>query len=217
MSPSVSILERVVALGGPLTTQDVLSRAVYASLRPAVRREMIRLKAGRRTPLGPHCTLTFENRATAWFQVHEELRFASRDDMGATLELLSTYNRLIPESGELRATLLIDTADRAVARSLSRLLALHIEALHVRLGARELWAQPLEPLGECIPGLAYVRLAPRADAQAGAWPSARWSGGGQNAVSPLRPEVELALRAELDGPTPARRPLARRLSCPSAR
>lgn len=197
MSPNLSVLDRVGASRHPLTTDDLLPRDVYAGIRDSLLPSMHALKSQRRAPLGPHCTLLFENRATAWFQVQEELRLLSRDHLGAVLELLRCYNRLIPEPGELRATLMIDTDQRHAAMSLARALATHLDEVQLWLGDLRLRAHPLEPLDGCVPGLTYVRFVPQPRSVPEPGSSLRWFVPGHSAMSVLPTPVERTLLDEM--------------------
>jgi hypothetical protein len=103
----------------PLTPADILSRSAYEQSRPDFRRRMLVEKARRRVLLGPHCTVHFESRETMRYQVHEMLRAESSwDRPGAVEDELRAYNALIPGTGELSATLMLEyesAEERAVA------------------------------------------------------------------------------------------------------
>jgi hypothetical protein len=96
-----------------LTIDDIADLRAYERTREAFRREVIDLKAKRRVSVGPVVTLVFENRQTILFQVQEMAR-AERimSDAGIQVEL-DTYNPLIPEPGQLSATLFVELTSRA--------------------------------------------------------------------------------------------------------
>ncbi len=102
----------------PIRADEILSPEEYERIRPDMRRRIMALKARRRVPLGEHATLHFETRETMWYQVHEMLRAeGSWARPGAAAAELDAYNALIPASGELSATLMIEydsPAKRAV-------------------------------------------------------------------------------------------------------
>ncbi len=91
-----------------LTLDDLYPLETYARLRPEFRARVIEHKAHRRLALGPHATLSFEDRLTMHYQVQEMLR-AERifepDDIRAELE---AYNPLIPDGTNWKATFLIE-------------------------------------------------------------------------------------------------------------
>ena len=94
-----------------LTLDDLFPLETYARLRPEFRERVIEHKAHRRLALGEHVSLSFEDRLTMHYQIQEMLR-AERifepDDIRAELE---TYNPLIPDGTNWKATLLIEYPD----------------------------------------------------------------------------------------------------------
>jgi hypothetical protein len=93
----------------PLTPEEILSREQYEGARGDIRRRMIVEKTKRRVQLGPHCTVHFESRDTLSYQVHEMLRVeGSWQRPGALDEELASYNPLVPQPGELSATLMLE-------------------------------------------------------------------------------------------------------------
>jgi hypothetical protein len=85
-----------------------LDLRAYERVRDERREEIIELKRRRRVQLGTVVTLMFENRATMQSQIHEMMRAEKvvRDEQ--ILEELHAYNPLIPEAGQLSATLFIE-------------------------------------------------------------------------------------------------------------
>lgn len=98
----------------PLTTADVLDNQAYEQRRPDLRRQLMVQKEKRRVAVGEHVMFHFENRDTMQYQVHEMLRAEDswlRD--GAVNDELDAYNPIIPRSGELSATMMIEYATAA--------------------------------------------------------------------------------------------------------
>jgi hypothetical protein len=92
-----------------LTPDDIVGRDAYERERADLRRRLIAEKNHRRVQLGQHCTIHFESRDTMRYQVHEMLRTeASWNRPGAIDEELASYNALIPQPGELSATLMLE-------------------------------------------------------------------------------------------------------------
>lgn len=92
-----------------LTRADILDKQAYEQARPELRRRVMVQKDRRRVPVGGHVTLHFENRDTMHYQVQEMLRAEEswlRD--GALEDELAAYNPLIPQHGELSATMMIE-------------------------------------------------------------------------------------------------------------
>ena len=98
----------MMATSRKLQLTDILDLRAYERVRDERREEIIELKRRRRVQLGTVVTLMFENRATMQSQIHEMMRAEKvvRDEQ--ILEELHAYNPLIPEAGQLSATLFIE-------------------------------------------------------------------------------------------------------------
>ena len=98
----------MMATSRKLQLTDILDLRAYERIRDERREEIIELKRRRRVQLGTVVTLMFENRATMQSQIHEMMRAEKvvRDEQ--ILEELHAYNPLIPEAGQLSATLFIE-------------------------------------------------------------------------------------------------------------
>lgn len=99
-----------------LTMEDIVDLRAYERERPEFRDRIIALKKRRRVSVGPVVTLVFENRDTIRFQIQEMARAERmlRDDQIQTE--LDIYNPLIPDPGELSATLFIELTSEAQLR-----------------------------------------------------------------------------------------------------
>ena len=95
-----------------LTLDDIADVRAYERQRPDFREQIIQLKKIRRVPVGPVITFVFENRDTIRFQVQEMARAEKLFTDEAIQEELDTYNPLIPEPGELSATMFIELTTR---------------------------------------------------------------------------------------------------------
>jgi hypothetical protein len=95
-----------------LTPQDLLPAAAYEQQRAEFRSQIIALKQRRRISIGPLITLVFENRETLRFQTQEMIRVEQILDPHKVQEELDVYNALMPGSGELSATLLIELTEQ---------------------------------------------------------------------------------------------------------
>lgn len=105
-----------------LTRADLLSLERYAGERTAFRARVIAHKKARCVALGAHVSLLFEDRLTVQYQIQEMLRI-ERIFEGAGIEQeLDAYNPLIPDGGNLKATMLCEFSDALErAQQLSRL------------------------------------------------------------------------------------------------
>lgn len=97
----------------PLLPGEMIPAAEYERQREAFRRRIIALKQRRRLSVGPLITLVFENRETLQFQIQEMVRVEQIVDPAKVQGELDVYNALLPGSGELSATLLIEITDEA--------------------------------------------------------------------------------------------------------
>lgn len=94
-----------------ITLADIESLNEYEKRRPILRRQIIELKDIRRVAAGDNLSLVFENRQTALWQTQEMLRAERISAPDLIQEEIDTYNELIPEADELRATLFIELPD----------------------------------------------------------------------------------------------------------
>ncbi|HKB72089.1 MAG TPA: DUF3501 family protein [Thermoanaerobaculia bacterium] len=85
----------------------------YEVARPEFRRLVIDLKSRRRVAVGPVVTLVFENRETALFQIQEMLRAERIVDPAKVQDEIDVYNTLLPDRGEVAATLFIEITDES--------------------------------------------------------------------------------------------------------
>jgi hypothetical protein len=95
-----------------LSIDDIVDLRAYEREREAFRAHIIELKKKRRVPVGPIVTLVFENRDTIRFQIQEMAR-AERMLRDEQIQgELEAYNPLIPDPGQLSATLFIELTSK---------------------------------------------------------------------------------------------------------
>lgn len=94
-----------------LTRDELTPPDEYERQRDSYRQTIIALKRRRRITIGDKVTLVFENRETLRFQIQEMIRVERIVDPQKIQEELDVYNALLPNSGELSATLLIELTD----------------------------------------------------------------------------------------------------------
>ena len=121
-------------MGRQLALDDIIDLRAYERVREDVRRQTIELKRRRRVAVGPIVTLLFENRDTIWFQVQEMARAERMTTDAAITGELDAYNPLIPEPGQLSATLFVElTGEEALRHWLPRLVGIE-RSVELRLG-----------------------------------------------------------------------------------
>ena len=91
-----------------LTIADIADARAYERERTELRAHVIELKHRRRVSLGTVVTLMFENRDTMRYQIQEMARAERIFTDAGIQEELDVYNPLIPEPGQLCATLFIE-------------------------------------------------------------------------------------------------------------
>ena len=149
---------------------EILDLAAYEGVREQFRERIIRLKKNRRVTVGGNMTFIFENRDTVLFQIQEMLRTERITKEAAIAHEVDTYNDLIPDAGELSATLMIEYDDPQERRRMLDSLTALSEQVFFVLGEHEARAvfRPLpgeEP--DRIPAVNYVRFPVGADGATG--------------------------------------------------
>ena len=119
---------------------EIKNLVEYEKVREALRAEVIALKRRRRVALGDNLSLLFENRATVLFQIQEMVRTERIVHDEKVREEMDVYNGLIPEAGELSATLFIEIPDlhlmsqQQVRDTVNRFQGLDRDHVWLRLG-----------------------------------------------------------------------------------
>ena len=102
---------------------DIADVRAYERERDEFRPHVIELKRRRRVHLGTIVTLVFENRDTIRFQIQEMARVEKLTTDAEIQIELDTYNPLIPEPGQLCATMFLElTSDEQMREWLSKLV-----------------------------------------------------------------------------------------------
>jgi Protein of unknown function (DUF3501) len=146
----------------PVTLTDVVGLERYESMRDEFRRRIIALKRDRRLAVGPEITFVFENHDTVFFQIQEMLRAERITDLDAVREELAVYNALLPQAGELSATMLIEiTQPENVAERLLSFLGID-EAVGLHIGSTHRIRALFEPgrsREDKLSAVQYVRFS----------------------------------------------------------
>jgi len=149
-----------------LIQADLLSTADYERQREQFRSQIIALKQRRRLSIGPLITLVFENRETLRFQTQEMIRVEQILDSHKVQEELDVYNALMPGSGELSATLLIELTEQDRMKEwLDVFMGLdHGETVAIRAGTEQVFGlfEGGHSHGTKISAVHFVRFRPTA-------------------------------------------------------
>ncbi|MBI4190262.1 MAG: DUF3501 family protein [Betaproteobacteria bacterium] len=94
-----------------ITPDSLLTLEAYATARNDFRARVIAHKKRRTVPLGDHVTLIFEDELTIRYQVQEMLRIERIFEAQGIRDEIDTYNPLIPDGGNWKATMLIEYPD----------------------------------------------------------------------------------------------------------
>jgi len=94
-----------------LKREDLMSLEQYAEQRDDFRSKVIAHKKFRRVGIGPYLFLYFEDALTIQYQVQEMLRIEKIFEATGIQEELDTYNPLIPDGQNLKATAMLEYQD----------------------------------------------------------------------------------------------------------
>ena len=98
-------------MAAPLERSDLMSLEQYSQQRSEFRRKLIAHKKHRRVGIGPFLFLYFEDRLTIQYQIQEMLRIEKIFETAGIEEELETYNPLIPDGQNLKATAMLAYQD----------------------------------------------------------------------------------------------------------
>lgn len=139
---------------------EIVGLERYEQLRDEFRRRIIALKRNRRVPVGDRLTFVFENHDTMLFQTQEMLRAEHIADIDKVREELAVYNDLVPNPGELSATLLIEITDSdRIREDLQSLIGID-EHVFLEVGDDKIQAafEPGRSDDERLSAVQYVRF-----------------------------------------------------------
>jgi hypothetical protein len=173
---------------------DIMGLPAYEKVREKFRQRVIELKKKRRVPVGDKVSLVFENRETVIFQIHEMMRAERITDLDKIREEIEVYNGLIPEPGELSATLFLEIEDQSHLREdLLRFLGVD-EAVFLKIGTRKIQARFEEGRSEDdkISAVQYVKFPFTADERAA------FAGSAEATLSVDHPNYQAQVRLEAE-------------------
>jgi hypothetical protein len=94
-----------------LTRDNLYSLEEYSNVRKDFRSKVLAHKKDRQVNIGPNATLYFEDTLTMQYQVQEMLRIEKIFEADGIEEELSSYNPLIPDGTNWKATFMVEFAD----------------------------------------------------------------------------------------------------------
>jgi hypothetical protein len=150
-----------------IALDDILGFSAYEKVRQEFRQEIIDKKKLRRVAVGDKVSLVFENRDTVIFQIQEMLRAERITDLDKIREEIAVYNELIPNPGELSATMFLEIEDQTHLRDeLLKFLGID-EVVCLKVGGHSVRGQFEEGRSkdDKISAVQYVRFPFSAEAQ----------------------------------------------------
>lgn len=121
-----------------LTCKELFSLEQYANERDAFRQKVMQHKKNRMVRIGEHLSLHFEDRLTMQYQIQEMLRIERIFGAREINEELQTYNALIPDGSNLKATLMIEYPDVVQRHKMLRKLLGLEKQIWIQIGADDL-------------------------------------------------------------------------------
>lgn len=152
-----------------LEAADVLPLEAYLAAREQFQVGVRAARAVRRVQVGDRISLTFENRQTVLFQIHEMIRVEQIRSPAKIAGEVKVYNDLIADDGELRATFFVEITDRGrIRHDLDSLVGLENEGLYLVIDGERIPAEfePGHAREDRISAVHYVRFPLSAAQQA---------------------------------------------------
>lgn len=119
-----------------LRKQDLYSLEQYMEVRDKFRLEVMADKQKRIFNIGPNATIHFENRKIMQYQIQEMLRVEKIFSPDGIQEELDTYNPLIPDGSNWKATLMLEYENEDERASALKQLKGIDKKMWVRVGSQ---------------------------------------------------------------------------------
>lgn len=186
-----------------LSREDLWSLEEYAEAREAFRAQVIAHKKPRQVRLGEHATLYFEDALTMKYQIQEMLRVERIFTREEIEEELASYNPLIPDGSNWKATFMIEYQDADERReALARMAGIE-HKVWVQIGDEKTYAIANEDLDrsneEKASAVHFLRFELSESAVAGVGAGAPMSMGIDHEALPYEVAISEATRASLAG------------------
>jgi hypothetical protein len=127
-----------------LTREDLYSLETYAEIRPQLRAQVMAHKKNRQVAIGPHATLYFEDRLTMQYQIQEMLRVERIFESAGISEELATYNPLIPDGSNWKATFMVEYDDVEERRA----ALMQLKGIENRVWVKVAGFEPVRPIAD---------------------------------------------------------------------
>jgi hypothetical protein len=101
-----------------VTRDSLMTLEAYSKARVDFRKQVLEHKKLRTIALGDHVTLLFEDELTVRYQIQEMLRVEKIFDEEGIQHEIDSYNPLIPEGNNFKATMLIEYTDENIRRKM---------------------------------------------------------------------------------------------------
>ena len=186
-----------------LSREDLWSLEEYAEEREAFRSQVIAHKKPRQVRLGEHATLYFEDALTMKYQIQEMLRVERIFTREEIEEELDSYNPLIPDGSNWKATFMIEYPDAEERRAALATMAGIEHKVWVQIGDEKTYAIANEDLDrsneEKASAVHFLRFELSDSAVAGVSAGAPMSMGIDHEALPYEITISEATRASLAG------------------
>jgi hypothetical protein len=119
--------------------KDIKNIAEYEKTRDEFRHHLIQIKKNRRIQVGDLLSFLFENRETVLFQIQEMMRAERIVEDAKIQDEIDVYNALIPDKGELSATMFIEINEKdKIKEELDRMMGIDQEGtVYFKIGEQE--------------------------------------------------------------------------------
>lgn len=117
-----------------LKKDDLYKLEEYSVERDSFKQQVLDIKKNRSVLVGDHINLLFENSLTIQYQIQEMLRIEKIFEAELIQEELDTYNPLIPDGNNLKATMLIEYSDVVERREKLKILKGVEKKIWIKIG-----------------------------------------------------------------------------------
>ena len=131
-----------------IQNHEVMGFNTYQNFRQPIRSQMMAARRLRSVQLTKHIRLIFENKQTVRYQI-EEVMYAARSSCRAEVdEQIATYQQLLPDGRQLKATLMLEYPDAEEARTrLGQMVGIE-NSIFLKVGRLErIWPSANEDIG----------------------------------------------------------------------
>jgi len=124
-----------------ITRESLMTLETYARERPHFRARVLAHKRARTVHLGEHVTLIFEDELLQRYQIQEMLRIEKIFEEDGIQNELDSYNPLVPDGSNFKATMLIEYEDAQERKAaLGRLKGIEDRVFVQVAGHDKVWA-----------------------------------------------------------------------------